>query len=188
MSRIEELNLNIPAADFDIQEQQRILIENFSLLRDLVITPGYLHTHRHKDTSDSLTINVWHQITGYSHKSSLRKKSDIDLSTGVINLEIGGVWNFVYFIHLTSAGTNAYEVAIRSGTTILGTPHSFDAHGGGGEAIQEHSIPYEFSFADEDAIIDDLNLAIRCTDASPTLEIVYFHLDLQRIDNYAIPN
>jgi len=188
MSRIEELNLNIPAADFDIQEQQRILIENFSLLRDLVITPGYLHTHRHKDTSDSLTINVWHQITGYSHKSTLRKKADIDLSSGVITLDIGGVWNFYYFLELASAGTNNYEIAIRSGTTVLGTPHSFDVHGSGGDAIQEHSIPYEFSFSDEDAGIDDLNMAIRCTDASPTLEIIYFHLDLQRIDNYAIPN
>ena len=179
-SQIEELNLTIPDS-LDIKEQQRVLIENFSLLRDLVVTPGYCHVHRHKETSDALTLNVYHQISNYDEVDPHKKHVDVDLIPGDISTGLNGVYSFTFFMIMENAGTNTYKIALRESSTVL-EEYEFDIHGGGGDAMQYHSIIYEF-----DAAKTDLNFALVCTTGSPSPIISYFTLNIQRVDNYDIP-
>ena len=117
-SQIEELNLTIPDS-LDIKEQQRVLIENFSLLRDLVVTPGYCHVHRHKETSDALTLNVYHQISNYDEVDPHKKHVDVDLIPGDISTGLNGVYSFTFFMIMENAGTNTYKIALRESSTVL---------------------------------------------------------------------
>ena len=175
------LNTTIPHAIEDPDEQQRVLIENFLLLRDFVVVPGYMHTHRHDDASIALTQDVYHQIDGYSHKGAIRKHCDINISTGDIEIDIDGVYAFEYFLEIASGGANDYEVALREGDSVLDS-HEFDIHGGGGVTFQYHNLIGELAGPKT-----NLNMAIRCTSASPSPVLVQFNVFIIRIDNYNIP-
>lgn len=178
---LPQVNKTIPHAIEDPDEQQRVLIENFSLLTDLVVVPGYLHTHRHDDSAIALTQDVYHQIDGYTHKSAKRKHCDIDLTTGYMEIDIDGVYAFEYFLEIASGGANDYEVALRNGEDVLDS-HDFDIHGAGGTTFQYHNLIGELASPKT-----KLNMAIKCTSASPSPVLVQFNIFIIRVDNYNIP-
>ena len=184
MSRIEELNLTIPDA-LDIQEQQRVLIENFSLIKDLLLTPGYIHFHRHKETSDSLSTTPL-EIYGYDHKTTSRKKLDIDISTGEISVEINGVYKFHWFMHVEGSASNVYWIDLYNKTTstILNS-YTFDAHDPGGHVYMVHEFIEEFDYTITD---DDLVFRIYLDTGSNSVTVAFVHITIERLDNYQIPN
>lgn len=179
-SRIEELNLTIPEA-VEIIEQQKVLIENFSLLRDLVVTPGYMHFHRTKNTADSLTT-AWTYITGLDHKTVQRKHVDVNLTTGEIDFDLNGVYAGDLFIHVEGAASNEYELGMLDADDNVLSSIIFTAHDPGGHGYLHHGDIFELSEP-----VTGIRTAIRLTSGSGSITIRHWHVTFKRVDNYNIP-
>lgn len=178
--QIEELNLTIPDA-LEIIENQRILIENFSLLQNLVVTPAYIHADRHKDTFETLTT-AWTYITGYDNKSANRKWIDLDLTSGAWNIDLKGVYQANIFVHVEGPASEVYEIGFLDSIDNPLSTYIFDAHDPGGHVYLHHECILEFN-----GPISGMHCAIRLLTGSSSVDVVHWHVSINRIDNYNIP-
>lgn len=182
MTRQIEQIIEIVQSAENIQEQQRELWENFTLLKDLVVTPAYIHFDRHKDTSETITTTPT-IITNYDASSDIAQRISVDLTTGLVTFPLNGRYQFDIFIYIDGTGTYSYTLSIldTDGVTVLDS-ETFDVHGAAGQARAFHTFLLEFP-QDKNGI----SLAIASPSGPITTTIEQVHCTINRVDNYNIP-
>jgi len=174
---IRDLNSTIPDA-LDLQENQRVLVENFELLKNLVVSPGYISCRRHVDASVSLSTS-YTIITNYTDLDTKFKLITFDVVTGITTLDMSGVYMIDIFTYFTGPASVSYTVGILQDSVTELKNYTFDAHGAAGNIYNQNKIIYEFSTENT-----NISFGVKVASGTPSVALINFNVAITRIDNY----
>jgi len=174
---IEDLNTRILHAITDSDEQQRMLIENFILLKSFVYTPSY-NSLTFKGIKPLAVTDTFQILSAYTSQADSFKNSNANIQTGTMNVKQKGLYKITIFVGLNALVVEQFNIGIFINgiytgkfiqlDSVLASVNVFDT--------EDFSIP----FTDTNSFID---LRIKIPVGNTNVSLTKINFGLERIDN-----